>query len=325
MIMKHLKSIMWMLLVLLCAACEQLPFTEVTLKKQTVEVFDNNSVVLEVEFNPTAVVIQSVVVYYSTNSDMSHNEGCAMECNDTLAYKVKLTDLQRNTTYYVRYKVSNPVSTWVVTAAPFTTKTSSATPDDGTESGHEYVDLGLSVKWAICNVGATKPEEYGDYFAWGETQSKNYFSWDNYKYCNGLSNSLNKYNNNSSYGSVDNKTILELSDDAAHVNWGGSWRMPTQAELDELRAKCSWTWTSQNGVNGYKVTSKSNGKSIFLPAAGYCSFSSIDYAGHHGYYWSSSLYTSGPSCAHSFYFYSSIANWQIDYRFYGQSVRPVCP
>ena len=160
---------------------------------------------------------------------------------------------------------------------------------------HEYVDLGLSVKWATCNVGATKPEEYGDYFAWGETQPKSNYDWSTYKYCNGSYKTLTKYNNSSSYGTVDNKTTLDLSDDAARANWGGSWRMPTRAEQDELRNNCTWTWTTQNGVNGYKVTSKSNGNSIFLPAAGYRDDSSLNNAGSTGYYWSSSLYTDNPN------------------------------
>ena len=137
---------------------------------------------------------------------------------------------------------------------------------------HEYVDLGLSVKWATCNVGASKPEEYGDYFAWGETQPKNTYDWSTYKWCNGSYDTQTKYCTKSSYGTVDNKTQLELSDDAARANWGGSWRMPTDAEMTELREQCTWTWTTQNGVYGYKVTSKKSGytnKSIFLPAAGY--------------------------------------------------------
>lgn len=124
------------------------------------------------------------------------------------------------------------------------------------EHTHEYVDLGLSVKWATCNVGATKPEEYGDYFAWGETTPKSTYDWETYKYCNGSFDSLTKYNNSSIFGTEDYKKTLELADDAARANWGGSWRMPTKAEQDELREKCTWTWTTQNGVKGCKVTSK---------------------------------------------------------------------
>ena len=189
---------------------------------------------------------------------------------------------------------------------------------------HEYVDLGLSVKWATCNVGATKPEEYGDYFAWGETQPKSTYSWSAYKYCNGSATTLTKYCTNSDFGTIDNKTVLEAADDAARANWGGSWRMPTDAELTELREQCTWTWTTQNGVYGYKVTSKKNGESIFLPAAGCRGASSLYFAGSYGYYWFSSLSTDSPSDAFSLYFNSSNVDRDRSHRCYGLSVRPVC-
>ena len=134
------------------------------------------------------------------------------------------------------------------------------------ETQYEAVDLGLpsGIKWATCNVGATKPEEFGGYYAWGETEEKDDYSWGTYKWCNGSSTTMTKYCIDSSYGTVDNKTVLDLEDDVAHVKWGGSWRMPTRAEQEELRNNCTWTWTTQNAVNGYKVTSKTNGNSIFL-------------------------------------------------------------
>ena len=201
-------------------------------------------------------------------------------------------------------------------------------PATGTENGYEWVDLGLSVKWATCNVGATKPEEYGDYFAWGETQPKSIYDWSSYKYCNGSSSTLTKYNTVSSLGTVDNKTTLELSDDAARANWGGSWRMPTDAELTELCEQCTWTWTRQNGVYGYKVTSKKSGytnKSIFLPGAGYRSGSSLLGAGSIGSFWLSSLETIIPGFACGLYFSSDRVGRDDCYiRNYGLSVRPVC-
>ena len=201
-------------------------------------------------------------------------------------------------------------------------------PDNDPYNGsHEYVDLGLSVKWATCNVGATTPEGYGDYFAWGETTPKTTYDWSTYKYCNGTWNTMTKYCTDSYYGTVDNKTTLELTDDAAHVNWGGSWRMPTKAEQDELIYNCTWTWTTQNRVNGYKVTSKKNGNSIFLPAAGYRNNSLLYDAGSRGFYWSSSLDTRGAYCAYFVYFEyfeSDYVNWFSSYRYYGHSVRPVC-
>ena len=199
-------------------------------------------------------------------------------------------------------------------------------PDPNT-GNHEYVDLGLSVKWATCNVGATKPEEYGDYFAWGETQPKDYYDWSTYKWCNGSYTTLTKYNHSSSYGTVDNKTTLDLSDDAARANWGGSWRMPTKAEQDELRNNCTWTWTTQNGVYGYKVTSKKSGytnKSIFLPAAGYRNGSSLLNAGSGGDHWSSSLSTDYPYRAWVAGFSSDLVFRGHSYRYLGLSVRPVC-
>ena len=192
------------------------------------------------------------------------------------------------------------------------------------ENNHEYIDLGLSVKWATCNVGATKPEEYGDYFAWGETETKESYNWSTYKWCNGSSNTQTKYCTSSSYGTVDNKTGLEAADDAATANWGSAWRMPTKEEQDELRTKCTWTWTTENGVNGYKVTSKSNGNSIFLPAAGYRSGIRLYGAGSSGSYWSSSLNTGNPNNAYHLDFGKSSVDWLYRNRDHGQSVRPVC-
>ena len=169
------------------------------------------------------------------------------------------------------------------------------------------VDLGLSVKWASCNVGANSPEDYGDYFAWGEViPKKNIFYYADYLYS-------------------DNPKILPLHADAAFANWGAYWRMPTDEEMTELRNNCTWTWTSQNGVNGYKVTSKSNGNSIFLPAAGFRDGSSLYSAGYHGCYWSSSLGTGNPGSAWYLYFNSSSVSRYNLSRYYELSVRPVCP
>ena len=185
----------------------------------------------------------------------------------------------------------------------------------------QAVDLGLSVKWANMNVGAESPEDYGNYYAWGETATKSTYDWDNYFDApDGSNNKFTKYNNNGG------KTVLDSEDDVAHVNWGGSWRMPTKAEWRELYDNCTWTWTTQNGINGYKVTSNKAGytdKFIFLPAAGYRNGSGLYDVGSFGYYWSSSLDED----------YSSVA-WDLDFgsdyhglyyydRFSGLSVRPV--
>ena len=197
----------------------------------------------------------------------------------------------------------------------------------GTENGHDYVDLGLpsGLKWATCNVGATTPEGYGDYFAWGETAPKDEYDLSTCKYCTFPDKTLTKYNTNSDYGTVDNKTTLDLSDDAARANWGGKWRMPTKAEQDELRNNCTWTWTTQNGVNGYKVISKTNGNSIFLPAAGYRIGTSVRSVGSDGHYWSSSLLESYPSSAYFLSFDSGNVDWSSYNRYYGHPVRGVCP
>ncbi len=201
-----------------------------------------------------------------------------------------------------------------------------ALPDTPTTDSRA-VDLGLpsGLKWASCNVGATAPEEYGGYYAWGETEEKSDYDWDTYKYCNGTYTSMTKYCTSSSYGTVDNKTTLEPNDDVATVKWGGSWRMPTKAEQDELRNNCTWTWTTLNGVNGYRVTGP-NGNSIFLPAAGYRDGSEVYSQGSYGYYWSSSLNSSYSYYAYYLYFYSIYYGWDYYYyRCYGLTVRPVCP
>lgn len=134
-------------------------------------------------------------------------------------------------------------------------------------NGHEYVDLGLSVMWATCNIGASKPEEYGKRFAWGETAPKSAYDWSTYKYCNGSYNSFTKYcihSEDGNNGFTDHKTTLELSDDAAYTNWGGNWRMPTYIEWYDLLKECTWELKNQNGVKGYYITAR-NGNSIFLP------------------------------------------------------------
>ena len=192
---------------------------------------------------------------------------------------------------------------------------------------YEYVDLGLpsGTLWATCNVGAESPEEYGDYFAWGETEKKSNYDWSTYAHCNGSSSTLTKYCQDSSYGYngfTDTLTELEPEDDAAYVNWGSEWRMPTKTQQDELRTECTWTWTTQNGVNGRLVTGP-NGNSIFLPAAGCRYESSLYRAGSDGYYWSRTLGTSDPNNAYFLYFYSGNVYWGYDYRYGGRSVRPV--
>ncbi len=211
----------------------------------------------------------------------------------------------------------------------------------GTENGFGYIDLDLpsGLKWATCNVGATKPEEYGNYYAWGEVEPKTEYNWSTYKF---MDSNINDWNGINKYTFADgqmsgvwydgnkfigdNKTILDKEDDAAAVNMGGSWRMPTYDEIEELKTECTWTWTDDyngTGVAGRIVTSKTNDNSIFLPAAGYRSNSDLNYAGVYGRYWSSSLDKYYVDFAYSCYFSSGWVDWSEDYRYCGLSVRGV--
>ena len=207
-------------------------------------------------------------------------------------------------------------------------KTSRTSTNNNIHNGHEYVDLGLSVMWATCNVGAESPEDYGDYFAWGELHPKRNYTYENYMYIKDNSTTrkssmITKYNTSSDEGIVDDKTQLELSDDAASYNWGGSWRLPTQLEIEELHDQCIWTWTIKNGVNGYTVKSKRNSNNIFLPAAGEC-FETIRKAGTNGFYWSSLLddvYNRKAQCLS--FVENTVHCYGHGNRYLGHSVRPV--
>ena len=168
------------------------------------------------------------------------------------------------------------------------TENDTKTPDDV-----EAVDLGLSVKWANMNVGATKDSGFGSYFAWGEIKPKKFYSWGTYIWSKGDSQVLLKYS------TTDRKTQLVPSDDAARANWGGEWRIPTVDECEELvdPDKCSWEWTTKDGVNGYKVTGKKTGNSIFLPITGFRFYEDVQFRAINGIYWSSTLYTGNPNKA----------------------------
>ena len=192
---------------------------------------------------------------------------------------------------------------------------------------HEYVDLGLpsGLLWATSNVGADSPEDYGDYFAWGETQPKDYYDWSTYQYCHGNEKTLTKYCNNSKYGYngfTDTLTTLLPEDDAATANWRSGWRMPTETEWLELYQKTTNIWTTQNGVNGRLFTA-SNGNSLFLPAAGYLDQDSLKEDGSWSYHWSSSLFMAYSVYARGFHFSSSYSNTGSAARYYGRPVRAV--
>ena len=196
----------------------------------------------------------------------------------------------------------------------------------------EYVDLGLpsGTLWATCNIGANSPEEYGDYLSWGETEGflsgKTLFNGSTYKWMTGT-NTMTKYNYDSKYGTVDNLTELELEDDAAYVNWGPKWRMPSRTQFDELINNNYITKERiiQNGVVGFKFTSKSNYNSIFLPAAGFRDYSAtLKDAGLECYYWSRTLSNFEPTRGTSFSSYqNNIGPSNAPHRALGYSVRPV--
>ena len=196
------------------------------------------------------------------------------------------------------------------------------------EDNHEWVDLGLpsGTLWATCNVGADTPEDMGDHFAWGETAPKEVYEMDNYKWYDSSSDKLTKYCTDAKYGTVDYKTELLPEDDAAYVNWGPSWRMPTQAQQQELIDNCTWTWTTRNGVNGRLVTGP-NGNTMFLPVAGFRWHSSqhVYTAGETGYYWSHTLIddSNRPYLAHNLYFGSNNVYYTCDVRERGFTVRAV--
>ena len=241
-----------------------------------------------------------------------------------------LIGLTPGTTYFYKAYATNSAGTVYGEVSSFTTDSAFVTPT-GYVSGYGYVDLGLpsGTKWATCNVGATNPEDYGNYYSWGETTQKVTYTWETYIYAEGITTynpKLTKYCDISSYGNngfVDNLTTLYASDDAATANWGAGWRMPTYDEINELLDNCIHVWATLNGVNGCLFTGP-NGNSIFLPAAGYHSASAFYDIGTHGSYWSSSLGTDYPFYAWDLSFYSGYYNWGGAQRYYGYSVRPVC-
>ena len=190
--------------------------------------------------------------------------------------------------------------------------------------GHEYINLDLpsGTLWATCNVGALNPEECGGYYAWGETEEKSLYSWETYKWCNGSKNTITKYCTESIHGTVDNKPVLEPEDDVAQAKWGGDWKMPTADEMQELVDNCIWSRGRLNGVDGYWVTSKHNGKSIFLPKTGCRQGKEVLYCGIFGYYWSGAL--CDDNCdAYSLRFYDNHINHERYGRSTGFTVRPV--
>ena len=235
----------------------------------------------------------------SPNPTIGHNR--TTDGSGTGSFTSNITGLQPSTTYYVRAYATNSQGTSYGEELTFTTLSSGI-------NGHEFVDLGLpsGLKWATCNVGATTPEGYGNCYAWGETTTKATYDEPN----------------SFTYGRYIGDISGNATYDVARANWGSTWRMPTKAEMNELRVNCTWTWTTQNGVNGYRVTGP-NGNSIFLPAAGVCVMSSRNYIGEYGRYWVSTPYES--ITYYAYYLYFSSGGYGVDWsgRYSGYTVRPV--
>jgi hypothetical protein len=260
-------------------------------------------------------------ICYGTSDTPTISDNVVAATNNSTNFTCTLNGLSAVTTYYVRAYATNAKGTAYGETMVFET------------TDHDWVDLGLSVKWATYNVGATAPEEYGSYFAWGETTPKTTYNWSTYKYAKGSFTTLTKYCCDANYGYngfTDNLTTLEAIDDAATQNWGGKWRMPTDTEWGELVNQCTWTWTgdyNNTGVAGFIVVSKKNSKTIFFPLAGE---SGLHDLGVSGEYWSSTSHYSGYSyngdyTAMSWNFFAShnIARYYPQ-RSYGLSIRAVC-
>ena len=255
--------------------------------------------------------------YYRTSSAIFIND-------DVLRGWTAFTFLFSEDSYRIEDVMPRPVDG--VAIRPVSTgngssKTSSVkeTKTKGACNGHDWVDLGLpsGTKWATCNVGANKPEDYGNYYAWGETRTKGSYSYDNYRW--GIRNNYDYIK----YGYADNLKTLEANDDAATTNWGHGWHMPTETELQELISNCTYQWTTQNDVKGMLFTG-TNDNSIFLPAAGDRFGSELKHAGTRCYYWSSSLCSAGPSYVWSLIFDSGNCRIGPEVRNDGFTVRPVC-
>ena len=248
-------------------------------------------------------------VCYSMSPEPDVDDNCITNGSGAGSFTCNITGLEDNTTYYV--KAYAKMYNYVVYGEQRSFKTEKGDETcepDGEIAGHGYVDLGLpsGVKWATCNVGASSPEDYGDYFAWGETSPKVGYTWKN----------------SVTYGEQMSDISGNDQYDAATANWGGSWRMPTREQMEELVDYCEWEWTQVNGVYGSKVTGP-NGSCIFLPAAGGRDGSSLYHAGSYGHYWSSTPHVNLVNSAYYLYFISFVSDVYHYDRYYGQTVRAV--
>ena len=240
--------------------------------------------------------------------------------NSVISFSYNIVNLQEGTKYYIRSYAQNEKGITYGEELCFSTKVRTY------HNGYEYVDLGLSVKWATCNVGANTPEEYGGYYAWGEIETKSTYDWTTHKYYDSTTNTFLKYNDYWHQGGVnDNKTKLDSSDDVAHINWGGSWRMPDKDEAYELQNKCTLVFCTQNGVHGYRITSRINGCSIFVPASGRKVGEQQEEVGNEAYLWSATRIQQKSEYALYVKVSSPYLLVSFTDRCYGFSVRPVCP
>lgn len=269
--------------------------------------------------------LNEIGVCWSTSSKPTVEDAHISTANWSEPYVCTIIGLEPGTKYHVRAYALRGLEYYYGEDKSFTTEGNSGGGGGG--DSHDYVNLGLpsGLLWATRNVGASSPEDYGDYFAWAETQPKSYYDWNTYQYtCNNSRNGLTKYCSRSDYGCngfTDNLTILQPGDDAATANYGG--RMPTIEEWQELYNHCTSVWTTQNGVKGRRFTGP-NGNTLFLPAAGGRWYDGLLDAGADGHYWSSSLATGSPSRAGHVYFSSSDPPRGHYYgRDYGRSVRAV--
>lgn len=239
-------------------------------------------------------------VCLNTEGNPQVTDICVKAVEDGMGgFTIKVSDLEPQTTYYVRAYAVNSVGTAYGNELSFTTLEL-----DGTHNGYKYVDLGLSVKWAVCNVGAETPEGYGDYFAWGEIATKETYTENN---CSTNQMDLEDISGNPQY-------------DAARANWGGNWRMPTYEELNELYTNCTWTWA----IGGYNVTGP-NGNSIFMPATGARYKDFAKGVGEHCIYWSSTPYSDEEMKYAAYILAYSYEMKAVDgiYRYIGSTIRPV--
>jgi len=274
-----------------------------------------------------------VGVAYSTSKSALHPDSVSKTNKQAISlqqveggmFSVTLYDLSDETTYYFASFTSVGEGIGTLIGGKTSYKMSSIgefTTEKFVHKVADAVNLGLSVKWASWNVGAESPEDYGGYYAWGETEEKSSYTEDTYKYVRDLDGDGDCWDDEANWINIGSN-ISGTSYDVARMKWGGGWRMPTLDEIKELRYKCSWQWTTVNGVNGQKVTGP-NGNSIFLPAAGNRDGTEVSSRGSHGYYWFGSLVEGGSTIAYCLGFdsgYGGSYGWS--YRYFGRPVRPV--